>query len=497
MTHLTTVRPRSPRRAPHPRTPTTISALLGTTLALTATACIPDNPTPPREAPQDTTTAALAPDTTADVLAAATTADVLAAATTITVPVPDPAPPTTPPVLDRETALVLALMFSCVDRPHALPASRSGYLTEMTYTRRPGFERDRAFYGCSDWHSAVNTTWAMVRLMKERPEFPASPVLREKLETHLSESTMAGELAYLTDNPAFERPYGWAWLLLLHAELETWSDPEAAEWVDHIDPLADLLAERMADYLGGLEEPVRMGWHPNTAFAISMSLRATAMVRRPTLERTLRSAATRFFGGERECPVDEEPGSSDFLSPCLEEAALMASVMQPNAYVRWLDSHLPPIDSEKFAPLRTSALSDSTRRFRMSMPTGGMPAEFAEALNTLMQASQRAMDSIRQSAVDRLGRSTGGDSVRAGLSRVSMGARSHLIGLSFSRAEAMLRIADALPAGDPRVARLRELAAQHGRSGFETMFDAGYFGSHWLGSFALKYLVESARGTVP
>ena len=61
----------------------------------------------------------------------------------------------------------------------------------------------------------------------------------------------------------------------------------------------------------------------------------------------------------------------------------------------------------------------------------------------------------------------------------------------------MLRIADALPAADPRVARLRELAAQHGHAGFETINDAGYFGSHWIGTFALKYLVESDKGSFP
>ena len=167
----------------------------------------------------------------------------------------------------------------------------------------------------------------------------------------------------------------------------------------------------------------------------------------------------------------------------------MAMLMDRNEYVQWLDSLLPPIDSEDFAPLRQSALSDSTRGFRMSMRTDGMPSEMAEALSALMRASQVAMDSLR--------RTVGGDTVRADLSRMSLGARSHLIGLAFTRAEAMLRIADALPEGDPRVARLRELAARHGNSGFETMFDADYFGSHWIGSFALKYLVESARVTVP
>ena len=492
MTHLPAVHSPAPRRgmritagSPGGFRPRAANALLAAALAVTAATCIPDDPTPPRQDHPDTTTAAIAPDP-----AVAAPAPDATSAGDGPAPTADTTPPTPPPVLDRETALLLASMpLSCVDRPHALPANRSGYLTQVTYTRRPGFERDRAFYGCSDWHSAVNSTWAMVRMMKELPEFPASPLIREKLGNHITDATMQGEFEYFSEDLVFERPYGWAWLLLLHAELAAWDDTEAAEWAEHMEPLADLMAERMAEYMGGLSRPVRSGTHRNTAFAISMSLRAAAMVQRPALARTLRSAAVRLFGDDTNCSVNEEPGPSDFLSPCLEEAALMASLMDQGEYVRWLDALLPPIDSEDFASLRQSALSDSTRRFRMSMSTEGMPSEMAEALNALMRASQAAMDSLRRTA--------GGDTVRPDLTRMSMGARSHLIGLAFTRAEAMLRIAAALPEEDPRVARLRELAARHGNSGFETMFDADYFGSHWIGSFALKYLVESRRVTVP
>ncbi len=470
--------------------------ILAAAVACAAAGCVPDDPNPPRGDHPDAATSAHASDASG----ANNGPDAAS----------DEAPPTPPPVLDRETALLLASMpLSCVDRPHAIPESRSGYLTQVTYTRRPGYEEDRAFYGCSDWHSAVNSTWAMVRVMKELPQLPVSPLIREKLDAHLTETAMAGELAYLTDNPTFERPYGWAWLLLLHAELESMDDPEAAEWAGHLEPVADLLGGRMAAYIGGLERPVRSGTHRNTAFAISMALRAAALVPRPSLARILRSSAVRLFADDRECPVDREPGSSDFLSPCLEEAALMASLMETGPYVQWLDSLLPPVDSDDFAPLRQSALSDSTRRFRMSVNMESLAAEMAEAFSTLVGASGRAADSLRRAmggmaasadtpSITVSGASGGGEPrVTLDPARMSEGARSHLIGLAFTRAEAMLRIAEALPAGDPRVARFRELAARHGRTGLETMFDAGYTGSHWIGSFALKYLVESRRNPVP
>ena len=358
--------------------------------------------------------------------------------------------------LDLETALSLAAMpLSCIDRPHALRPDRAGYIDDVAYTRRRGFEQQRAFYGCWDWHSAVNSTWAMVRLVKEVSGLAVAPLIREKLRDHLSEDAMAGELQYLTDNPSFERPYGWAWLLLLQGEFASWDDADAAIWAARLDPVTDLVSDRLAAYLADLEGPVRTGVHPNTAFAIATSLQAVAMRGRPELETALRDAAVRFFGGDRRCPAAYEPGRSDFVSPCLEEAALMGMVMERGAYVEWLDDFLPPMESDEFATLRDPAPAGSSE---------DPPSEGGAVITD--------------------------DSLRAVL-----GARSHLIGLAFTRADAMLRIAGALPADDPRAAGLRELAGVHARAGFETMFDADYAGSHWIGSFAVKYLVQATRGS--
>ena len=392
--------------------------------------------------------------------------DVAGNAATIPVVPPSAAPSTTnaageppAPALDTETALALAAMpLSCVDRPHALRPDRAGYLDEIAYTRRRGFDRDRAFYGCWDWHSAVNSTWTMVRLVKEMPELAVTPLIREKLRDHLSEAAMEGELEYLTENSAFERPYGWAWLLLLHAELATWDDEDASTWAERLEPVTELVSERLVSYIAELEGPVRTGVHPNTAFAVAMSLQATAMAERPELEEALRDGAVRFFAGDRRCPTAYEPGRSDFVSPCLEEAALMAVVMESDAYLQWLDDFLPPLDSDEFATLRNPA------------PAG---------------------------ASDDAPPSEGGAVITNDSLRAALGARSHLIGLAFTRADAMLRIVAALPADDPRVPRLRALGDEHVRAGFETMFDADYAGSHWIGSFALKYLVQARRGSVP
>ena len=357
------------------------------------------------------------------------------------------------PALDLETALALAAMpLSCVDRPHALRPDRAGYLDDISYTRRRDFDQNRAFYGCWDWHSAVNSTWTMVRLVKEIPELPVAPLIREKLRDHLSEEAVEGELEYLTDNPSFERPYGWVWLMLLHGELASWNDPFAGAWAERLEPVVSHLSDRLISYLEDLERPVRTGVHPNTAFAIATALQAEEMEERPELEEALRASAERFFADDLNCPVAYEPGRSDFLSPCLEEAAVMGMVLEPEAYAAWLDGFLPPLDSDEFEPLRETN------------PAGAGEEEPPE-----------------------------GDVVTNDSLRSAYGTYSHLIGLAFTRADAMLRIAAALPADDPRVTELRALATDHARTGYGTMFDADYAGSHWIGSFALKYLVLIPR----
>ncbi|MCY4398147.1 MAG: DUF2891 family protein [Gemmatimonadetes bacterium] len=434
-----------------PSTPGGVSCFSAVALSLAATACVADVPAgTPGDSASTTDTAPVAAPA-----AASATAEPDGASDAVgTVGTVGPAA-----LLDTETALALAAMpLSCVDRPHTLRPDRAGYLDDIAYTRRRGFDRNRAFYGCWDWHSAVNSTWTMVRLMKEVPELAVTPLIREKLRDHLSEAAIEGELEYLTENPAFERPYGWAWLILLHAELAAWNDADASVWAERLEPVTGLVSERLAAYLAELEGPVRTGVHANTAFAIAMSLQATGMAERPELDQALRDAAVRFFAGDRRCPTAYEPGRSDFVSPCLEEAALMAMVMEGDAYVEWLDDFLPPLDSDEFATLRTPAPAGSS--------DDAPPSEGGAVITN--------------------------DSLRAVL-----GARSHLIGLAFTRADAMVRIALALPADDPRVARLRELVDAHVQAGFETMFDADYAGSHWIGSFALKYLVQATRGAVP
>lgn len=378
-------------------------------------------------------------------------------------------PDATIPDLDLEMALTLVAMpLSCLDRPHSAPRDRRTYLDTTMVSRVPGYEDSRAFYGCWDWHSAVNSTWAMVKLYKDFPDIPVSGLIDEKLNDHLSEEALLGELAFFEDSRSFERPYGWAWLLKLQAELRSWDHEDAGEWGDHIEPLAALFSERMVEYLPELKVPSRSGAHSNTAFALAMMLDAAREVGDAPLERAVVEAANRLFADDFGCPTAYEPWGSDFLSPCLEEAALMAAVMNSSDYLEWLNDFLPPVTSREFSPLTGPVDPDEVIQDADDEPTTTGPEGDVAGDPT----DEEAAEERREAAEARF-----------------LAGASHLIGLAFIRGDAINRIIDALPADDARIPALRKIAVLHGSRGFDAMFEADYAGSHWIGTFALKYLL--------
>src|SRR4029453_14714123 len=133
-------------------------------------------------------------------------------------------PSSTGPPLHAAVALPpSAVPPGCLDELQARPTGRT-YFWEATFKTVDNYDKTRAFYGCGDWHTAVGATYTLVRLLKEYPTLPVDGLVREKLNDHLGRQNFEGELAYFKDAGAFERPYGYAWLLKLHAELGTWRD---------------------------------------------------------------------------------------------------------------------------------------------------------------------------------------------------------------------------------------------------------------------------------
>lgn len=363
----------------------------------------------------------------------------------------DSLPEAEAPVMDVQKATSLvALPLACIDRLQK-QSSYKGYLYKRSSSLRPAYEDSLSFYGCFDWHSAVNSTWTMVRILKEYPDMAVAGLIREKLNNHLSEESLKGELHFFQKvaRGSFERPYGWAWYLKVYSELYDWEDEDAQKWVKHMDPLVKHFSEKMVEYLDKLDYPMRVGVHANTAFSLSMMRDYAVKTGDKKLREAIDKHALRFFRDDEDCSTAYEPSGSDFLSPCLAEASLMTRILPPREFLTWFDHFLPPAYSRSFEPLRH-------------------PVE----VNVEQVSESEKEEEDHAEKTDRLG------------------AKSHLIGLAFHRAGAFNRIADALPEDDIRVPVFRRLADLHGQRGFKAMYQADYVGTHWLGTYAVYYLLS-------
>jgi hypothetical protein len=319
----------------------------------------------------------------------------------------------------------------------------------------------------------------MVKILKEFPDMWLGTLIREKLENHLSEKSLQGELLFFKEvaSRRFERPYGWAWLLKLYTELITWDDPDAQKWAGNLAPLVELLAERTIDYLDGLSYPLRIGTHGNTAFSLTFMLEYARISGDRKLEDAVIARSKDFFAEDVNCPVRYEPSGSDFFSPCLTEAVLMSNVLEPGEFVAWLDAFIPAVHSRDFEPLTTpielkeSYLPETTSttsiepRVTQPEPQSEEGSESEPAEDTEPESEPAEDEQLK-------------------------GSKSHLIGLSFYRAGALNRLAAALPEGDVRRAVYEKLAAIHGENGFTTMYEADYVGTHWLASYAVYMLTS-------
>jgi hypothetical protein len=182
-----------------------------------------------------------------------------------------------------------------------------------------------AFYGCYDWHSSVHMHWSLVRLLRLFPALEGAATIRTLLDTSLAPANIAQELAYL-DEPnrgSFERPYGWAWLLKLQAELHSLGH---APWRDALAPLAYVLRDCLIAFLHKSDYPVRAGTHANSAFALLLALDYANTTQDLAVRKAIETKAQAWFGKDARYPAQYEPSGSDFLSAGLCEAALMLRV---------------------------------------------------------------------------------------------------------------------------------------------------------------------------
>jgi Protein of unknown function (DUF2891) len=212
-----------------------------------------------------------------------------------------------------------------------------------------------AFYGCYDWHSAVEMHWALVRLLRTAPDTVAQEEVRALLDEHLTPDRLAIEAAYFETHPTFKRPYGWGWTLMLVHETATWDDPDARAWAAALEPLAAVLERAYLEWLPKATYPQRDGMHTNSAFGLARAL-PFARLRSRALLAAISTAAERWFGNDRNYPAGWEPSGADFLSPALTEAELMAAVS--DRFLDWFDDFLPSLPGSLLEPAIVSGATD-------------------------------------------------------------------------------------------------------------------------------------------
>ena len=218
----------------------------------------------------------------------------------------------------------------------------------------PPSELHPIFFGSFDWHSCVHGYWLLLRTRRLFQDMPAAARVGALLDEMLTEEKVRGELAYLDRayTGGFERPYGWAWLLALHAEAQLHSE----DWADNLAPLAAAFAERFKSYLPKLTYPIRVGTHFNTAFAMVLAL-DWARANDPALVDLIRERSLYYYGADRDCPA-WEPGGDEFLSSALTEALCMRR-SQSEAFGDWFARFLPRLaDGEPQSLFQPAFVSD-------------------------------------------------------------------------------------------------------------------------------------------
>lgn len=208
------------------------------------------------------------------------------------------------------------------------------------------------FFGSFDWHSCVHGYWLLTRIRRLFPDLAEAAAIDALFADAFTAEKVAAERAYL-DQPmsrGFERPYGWAWLLMLHSELIVADSPHAAT----LRPLADAFAERWRAHLPLMTYPVRVGIHANTGFAVVLADRYARVTGDTALRELMAERVRHWFGTDRAAQA-WEPSGEDFLSPVLMEAMAMQRVLPADAFAAWFADFLPALGAGRPATLLTPA----------------------------------------------------------------------------------------------------------------------------------------------
>lgn len=288
-------------------------------------------------------------------------------------------------------------------------------------------------FGSFDWHSCVHGYWLMATVRRLFPALDESARITTAFDTYFTDERMAVEATYArhASRGSFERPYGWAWVLMLAAELERHDTAEGRRWAATLAPLVACVVERFLMFLPKATYPVRVGTHYNTAFALRLALEYADSASTPdaqALGALARETARRWYAGDHDCQA-WEPGGDDFLSSALIEAECMRWVLSPEAFHDWFAEFLPRLSQGEPSTLFT-------------------PAEVTDRSDAKI---------------------------------------AHLDGLNLSRAWCWRALAGTMAVGDMRRTLAVDAADRHVAASLPWV-TGDYMGEHWLATFALLAL---------
>ncbi len=340
--------------------------------------------------------------------------------------------------LTQESASAFAILaLRCIEKEYP---NKPGHVINDAADVRSPRAMHPVFYGCYDWHSSVHGHWMLVRLLRLFPDLPEAGRIRNALSGNITAENVRAEVSYLYQphRKAFERTYGWAWLLKLAEELHGWDDPDGESWAKNLAPLTQEIVDRYSDFLPRQTYAIRTGVHPNTAFGIAFALDYARAAGNTELDGALVERTRAYYGDDENYPASWEPGGEDFFSPCLMEADLMRRVMEPGNFAAWFNRFLPDLAAGQPQSILTPAI-----------------------------VADRSDPKI-----------------------------VHLDGLNLSRAWCMFGVVSALPDDDPSRVVLIESALRHAEATLSHVASGNYEGEHWLASFAV-YMLTTVAGEQP
>ncbi|MGO4683546.1 DUF2891 domain-containing protein [Hyphomicrobium sp. 2TAF46] len=324
----------------------------------------------------------------------------------------------------------LAVRFARIALGHVTreyPNNLDHALAEPADARTPS-DLHPIFYGSYDWHSCVHSYWMLAYLLRRFPGFAPAADIRALFDAQFVVEKVAAESAYFERPTArgFKRPYGWAWLLKLRAELINHGEQS---WSRTLAPLAEAIEKRFQDFLPHAVYSVRVGTHFNTAFAVRLAADYAEAVQDSGFASLLLDTARHWYGEDTDCPAWGEPSLDDFQSSALIEAECMRRILPEHEFLPWFDRFLPHIaQGEPVTLFQPVTVTDRTD-----------------------------------------------------------GKIAHLDGLNLSRAWCWRSLARALPTNDLRRS-VAETAATHHLTAGLSHIASDYMGEHWLATFAVLAL---------